>query len=616
MAIISIDLLLVAGGGGGGSSLGSAGGGGGGAGGFRYFSNVSVSSTITYSVVIGAGGRGSFSSNLTPPTAGGNTTAFGSNANGGGYGGTNVTSLNAGGPGGSGGGGSGDAAGGGITVVTSPVQGYVGGAGGAATAGLQGAGGGGGANGNGVARTASVSGNGGPGNSWILGTYVFSGNYAGGGGGGSSNIAGIQRFGGTGGGGNGGLYGIPNSAQAGAPNTGGGGGGGAPNSPANTNYGGAGGSGIVLFRYPGIANATNLSNVTVAGGYVYHAITTSTTVNFYLDTGQGGIGGPYGGGGGGANGWVNSTAGGNGANGSALLTGNTGGYGGGGGGGSSTTTASGGGGGVDIWGLGQGGAGGTANNSGNGGSANLIFNTTSIGGRPGFNGNGGLFGGGGAGGAVSSVDTARGWGAGGAFVIIYNTAGGNSTYAYPNPSPPNVYTNLPGSMLNSGDLSLTQAITKTGYSPTGIDAAVNNLFNYSTPTALNSLVTYDTLATTPSISYNAINYAVPYNQAFNYRRNTADDSTQTTVVSRYFVANSSSVASVTMQPLIITTMVRPEFMLVNSDKQFVASNVNPTNYQTIQPVTDDNDPRLASIRTGYFVKGQTGTSPYDPQNTY
>jgi hypothetical protein len=432
---------------------------------------------------------------------------------------------------------------------------------------------------------------------------------------------------------------LPTSAKAGSTNTGGGGGG-AGADPTNLNYGGRGGSGIVLFRYAGTANLTNLSNVSIVSGYVYHAINSSTVVYFYTDIGRGGVGGPYGGGGGGANGWINSIGGGGGASGSALLTGNTGGYGGGGGGGSSATVASGGGGGVDIWGLGRGGTGGAANANGSGGSGNLTLNTSSLGGLPGFNGNGGLFGGGGSGGNVASVDNTRGWGAGGAFVILYSTS---ASYTYPNPSPVNSYTNTSGIMLNSNASTVTQgtiprainsdsgalissAVLQPGSVATRAGSQVlladlsqdinsNHISGYIDQYAVGVTFPYYDLVSTPNI-YNTANYSptTVLNQTVAY-----EPSQRTISPQRYFVPNSANVNSVTNNRApqqIITVNTQPEFMLVNSDKNYVASNTAPTNYQSIQAVTNDNDPRLASLRVGFAVKGQTGTNPYNPQNVY
>jgi hypothetical protein len=52
----SIDFLVVAGGGGGGGGITSPGGSGGGAGGYRSFTNQSITAGVSYSIVVGAGG--------------------------------------------------------------------------------------------------------------------------------------------------------------------------------------------------------------------------------------------------------------------------------------------------------------------------------------------------------------------------------------------------------------------------------------------------------------------------------------------------------------------------------------------------------------------------------
>jgi len=97
----SIDYLIVAGGGAGGNNYG----GGGGAGGYLA-STASVTPSIDYSIVIGAGGTGTASDAYG--TNGVNTTALGLTAVGGGAGGayTTATTRTAGVAGGSGGGGS------------------------------------------------------------------------------------------------------------------------------------------------------------------------------------------------------------------------------------------------------------------------------------------------------------------------------------------------------------------------------------------------------------------------------------------------------------------------------------------------------------------------------
>ena len=93
---------------------------------------------------------------------------------------------------------------------------------------------------------------------------------AGGGGGGAGYSGGS-----SGGGGAGGAYNT-NNAVAGTVNTGSGGGG--SNGAGSVNRNGAsGGSGLVLIRYAvGSAIATG-GNITVSGGYTYHAFISSGT---------------------------------------------------------------------------------------------------------------------------------------------------------------------------------------------------------------------------------------------------------------------------------------------------------------------------------------------------
>lgn len=155
-------------------------------------------------------------------------------------------------------------------------------------------------------------------------------------------------------------------------------------------------------------------------------------------------------------------------------------------------------------------------------------------------------------------------------------------------SPVNTYTNPTGAMLNpNASILTTGTVSKSGVYDIPVSITAISPINYITPqSTLNQRVAYE--FSNPTVSS-----------------------------SRYFVANGANVNSVTnINPNIIIVNAQPEFMLVNSDKNFVASNVNPTNYQTIEAVTPANDPRLASIKTGFIVKGQTGTNPYNPQNVY
>lgn len=207
-APVTVEALLVAGGGGGGGDLGGGGGGGG---------VLSITASVTdgsYAIVVGAGG--------TAGTVGGNSTAFGSTAHGGGGGGDNGTAGDAGG---SGGGGGADSNTGGSGTSG---EGYRGGTGGLED---ESGGGGGGA--------GAVGGNGG-----------YPGSGGNGGAGRASSISGTLTYYGGGGGGDGyadpgggGLGGGGDAGSAGTANTGGGGG-------ASSTGGKTGGSGIVIVRYP------------------------------------------------------------------------------------------------------------------------------------------------------------------------------------------------------------------------------------------------------------------------------------------------------------------------------------------------------------------------------
>jgi len=262
----------IVGGGGGGGHYGGGGGGGG----------VIVGQTTltagTYTIVVGTGGTGSGTSSFSG-TNGGNSSAFGFTAVGGGYGGCYYgeppVSPNNGGCGGGAGatdtivyyGGVGVAGqgwqGGATTNITAPYT----------------CGGGGGAGGIGGTTSGSTSGAGGTG----IGVYLPVSNstvYYGGGGGGGTN-GGTAGSGGTGGGGNGSSSG---NGTAGSTNTGGGGGGSYP-----TGAGGNGGSGIVVIWSP-IATPSKTPYVQ------------------YLVTAGGGSGGNNNGGGGGAGGVLQGIA--------------------------------------------------------------------------------------------------------------------------------------------------------------------------------------------------------------------------------------------------------------------------------------------------------------------
>jgi len=426
----------------------------------------------------------------------------------------------------------------------------------------------------------------------ILGTTYYWG--GGGGGAGYSNIAGNGGAGGGGGGaplsggsvsGTGGGYGniqginpgadaiagslgaVTNKAGGnGGTNTGGGGGGGSHYNLTNT--GGTGGSGAVVIRYTGSQRGIGGTIYSYTLGstlYTAHAFFSSAIFTLYPSPlyaqANGGEGGPYGGGGGGAGNWY-STAGGLGANGSAST--NTG-YqmlAGGSGGGASTTAASGGGGGVDVYGITTSSnyiiSGGSANNPGLGGA---LFN---LGGRPGTGGNGGLYGGGGSGAAVGSVDTNTGNGAGGAFLIVYNTTA--STYSYPSIMPV---------VVNSVS---TASATLLVVSSTTNKILLTQFDNIVTPY---QGLQYESLNTGNLVNYDSVD------------------------VNALKISQSQSVVAGNLQ--VITYITDHEMMLKNSDPTLPATYNTPGNYQFIQEIRPDNDPRLITVRVQNFVVGVTGS---------
>ena len=270
-----IEYLVVGGGGAGGSDTGQNVGSGGGGGGGVIAAAISVTPGTSYAIVIGGGGAGT-----TTSAANGSPTVFNSiyTAYGGGRGAGTVSaptsySAASGGSGGGGYGWSGGTAGlsGGAGNIpsSSPSQGYPGGNG-IGTGPQYTSGGGGGGGGPGVNATQSVSGNGGPGYTWLNGIV-----YAGGGGGGygPSGTAGI---GGTGGGGPGNGGSPQSNGTPGTNGLGGGGGGSGSNSPTGTpaSTGGNGGDGVVVIRYLGIQRGLG-GTITSNGGYTYHTFTGS-----------------------------------------------------------------------------------------------------------------------------------------------------------------------------------------------------------------------------------------------------------------------------------------------------------------------------------------------------
>jgi len=442
--------------------------------------------------------------------------------------------------------------------------------------------------------TSAATGNaGGSGlSSSILGTTYYWG--GGGGGSGYSNLSGNGGAGGGGGGaplsggsasGTGGGYGntqginsgvdaiagslgaVTNKAGGnGGTNTGGGGGGGSHQSA--TNAGGTGGSGAVVIRYTGPQRGTGGTIYSYTSGstlYTAHAFFTSAIFTLYpfplYAQANGGQGGPYGGGGGGAGNWY-STAGGLGANGSAST--NTG-YqmqAGGSGGGASTTAASGGGGGVDVYGITTSSnyiiSGGSANNPGLGGA---LFN---LGGRPGTGGNGGLYGGGGSGAAVGSVDTNTGNGAGGAFLIVYNTTA--STYSYPSI--------MPVAVNSVSTASATLLVASSTTNKTLLTQFDNIITSYQS-------LQYKSLNTGNLVNYDSVD------------------------VNALKISQSQSVVAGNLQ--VITYITDHEMMLKNSDPNLPATYNTPGNYQFIQEIRPDNDPRLITVRVQNYVIGVTGS---------
>jgi hypothetical protein len=245
---LTVDYLVVAGGGGGASNDG----GGGGAGGMRCTvtgtggsgsleTALSLSSGLSYPVIIGAGGSGGTSS--TTASSGSNS-VFGSiTSTGGGRSGNGSYAPLTGGSGG--GGGFDDAGAYYVGAAASPAgQGFAGGNGKIFGASNAGGGGGGGASAVGTNAVSPNAGSGGAGRATsISGTSVT---YAGGGGAGSHPNA-NPGTGGAGGGGDGGDNQV-GVATSGTANLGGGGGGGAESNTISVS-GGNGGSGIVIIRY-------------------------------------------------------------------------------------------------------------------------------------------------------------------------------------------------------------------------------------------------------------------------------------------------------------------------------------------------------------------------------
>lgn len=321
----AVEYLIVGGGGGGGFQVG----GGGGAGGLLQ--GTTTINAQTYTITVGGGGNGALPDN-TRSTNGGNSSAFGLTAVGGGAGASHVVSL----PplsGGSGGGGSGNSSSQNVAGAAGTVgQGFAGGTGLAST---WSSGGGGGASSAGQSATSILSGTGGKGGDGISSIITGTRQYYAGGGGGSWNNQRTEAsysVGGAGGGGrgfadNGDQFGF-STGENGVTNTGSGGGGVRDTSNGSTSYprAGNGGSGIVIVRYPTAPLADFIAPVATGGttttvtvdGYVYrvHAFTAAGASTFavtnpgsfnqmeFLVVGGGGAGGHYVAGGGGGGGFT------------------------------------------------------------------------------------------------------------------------------------------------------------------------------------------------------------------------------------------------------------------------------------------------------------------------
>lgn len=287
-AVTSVRVLLVGGGGGGGAHV--AGGGGGG--GVVDTASVTVASGFSYNISVATGGTGATRSSTLQDlsTEGGNTTAIGITAYGGGRGGSwhgDATSR---------------ATGGGAALSSSviaalntinPAQGFAGGSSPRADAygknwgqlgyptGGGGGAGGAGENGGSASATASSSGAGGIGKiSNITGSDVY---YGGGGGGGCHGLSGVTCTSGSGGSGGGGAgkstFGSASNTvivgNSGTANTGGGGGGTGGDWSQNGHSGGAGGSGVVVLRFAATYTVTYSYNGATSGNTTETATATS-----------------------------------------------------------------------------------------------------------------------------------------------------------------------------------------------------------------------------------------------------------------------------------------------------------------------------------------------------
>lgn len=312
--VTQVDYLVVGGGGGGGSWVGGGGGGGG-----VVEGTSAVTPGDSLSIVVGAGGAGTSSTEGTLQSAGTNgadSVFLTMRALGGGRGSSYEISAAAPTSGSSGGGGSSGPSESPTWQrgqVGVPGQGFSGGDGRWGNNFSGGGGGGAGGAGTTSSQSSSVAGNGGAGkSSSITGTATF---YGGGGGGGVYSSLGTAGTA-SGGGGAGGRDGNGSNGTAGR----GGGGGGGAGGGGKTTTGGSGGSGIVIVRY--LTTTTTCSSSTTTSG-VYTIVqftgtggcTSSWTVpagvtlaESLVQAGGGGGGAVYNasGGGGGAGGLVST----------------------------------------------------------------------------------------------------------------------------------------------------------------------------------------------------------------------------------------------------------------------------------------------------------------------
>ena len=289
-SLTEVELVVQAGGGAGGYA-GDGAAGGGGAGGLVY-GTVPITGGVTYTITVGTGSSSSSQSN------GGNSSALGCLALGGGYGGRGTRgSHQKGKDGGCGGGGSGwdayqdggistQTGSGTIKVGATATTTYYGHAG-ACAPGLTGSQGTHPGGGGGTAEIGGTDGNylGGDGTaiSWFVSaTYTgFHGQgYIGGGGGGATVTPADYALGGGGRGLNGGNNTV---YQRGLDGTGSGGG--STYNGGGLTYGGDGGDGIVVIRYPDSAptgTTTGTPAVTATGGYRYYIFTGNGSITWSL----------------------------------------------------------------------------------------------------------------------------------------------------------------------------------------------------------------------------------------------------------------------------------------------------------------------------------------------